>query len=74
MSMAIKYTESMNDLLDWFKEQPCSCSTIARIEHETDYSRETIRNNLKQLAAGEYAVNLYENTGEYWLRKDPRDE
>lgn len=72
MEMAIKNTESMDDLLDWFNDQPCPCSTVARAAHETGYSRQTIRNNLKQLSAGDYAINLYESTGEYWLKEDPR--
>lgn len=70
----IDMTESMVDLLDWFDSQPCSCATIGRITHETEYSRETIRNNLKQLMAGEYAERLYAETGEYRLINDPRED
>jgi DNA-binding IclR family transcriptional regulator len=71
--MAIQYTESMNALLDWFNEQPCSCATIGHIENELDWSRETIRNNLKQLVAGNYAEIRYQPTGEYRLIEDPRE-
>ena len=73
MQMAINYTKSMEAVLDWFDSQPCSCATIARIADGTDLSRETVRNNLQQLAAGEYAENLYETTGEYRLIEDPRE-
>jgi DNA-binding IclR family transcriptional regulator len=71
--MAIEVTKSMEDMLDWFEEQPCSCATIGHIEHETGYSRETVRGNLKQLIAGDYAERRYKPTGEYRLIKDPRD-
>lgn len=74
MNVAIQYTESMDELLDWFNEQPCSCATVAHIAHDTKYSRETVRNNLKQLMAGGYAENRYEPTGEYRLVADPREE
>lgn len=74
MSVAIELTESMEALLDWFEEQPCECATIGRIAHETDYSRETIRGNLKQLIAADHAVRMYEPTGEYRLVSDPRED
>lgn len=74
VSMAIQYTESMVDVLDWFAEQPCSCATIGHIADEIDWSRETVRNNLKQLMAGDYAEQRYKPTGEYRLVSDPRDE
>lgn len=64
----------MDDLLDWFAEQPCSCTTVGHIEDELRWSRETIRNNLKQLMAGDYAERRYEPTGEYRLISDPREE
>ena len=70
----IDMTESMVDLLDWFESQPCSCATIGRITHETEYTRETVRKNLKQLMAGDYAERLYKETGEYRLIRDPRDD
>ena len=73
MSVAIKYTDSMDAVLDWFGDQPCSCATIGHITNEIGYSRETVRGNLKQLAAGEYAEVRYEPTGEYRLIQDPRD-
>jgi hypothetical protein len=72
--VTIDITPSMKDLLDWFDEQPCSCATIGHIEHETDYSRETIRGNLKLLMAGSYAERRYKPTGEYRLVQDPRNE
>lgn len=72
--VAIQFTDSMVDLLDWFAEQPCSCATIGRMEHELDWSRETIRNNLKQLMAADHAEQMYEPTGEYRLISDPRDD
>lgn len=74
MSMAIQYTKSMKEMLDWFENQPCSCATVARIANGIGYSRETVRNNLKQLAAAEYAENMYEDTGEYRLIEDPRND
>ena len=71
--MAINYTKSMIDMLDWFENQPCSCATVARIADGTGYSRVTIRNNLQSLSVGGYAENVYESTGEYLLREDPRE-
>jgi hypothetical protein len=70
----IERTESMDDLLDWFAEQPCTCATVGHIAHEINWSRETVRNNLKQLMAGEYAERRYKPTGEYRLIRDPRDD
>jgi DNA-binding IclR family transcriptional regulator len=64
----------MDTMLDWFDEQPCSCATIGHIADATGYSRETIRNNLKQLMAGDYAERRYEPTGEYRLMTDPRED
>ena len=72
--MAIKITRSMDTMLDWFDDQPCDCATIAHIAADTGYSRETIRNNLKQLQAGDYAEHRYEPSGEYRLISDPREE
>lgn len=72
--MAIEMTGSMEALLGWFAEQPCSCATIGHIEHEIDYSRETIRSNLKVLMAGDHAEQRYKPTGEYRLISDPREE
>jgi len=63
----------MHEMLDWFAEQPCSCATVGHIADEIDRSRETVRQNLKQLMAGEYAEKRYGPTGEYRLIKDPRD-
>jgi len=74
MSVAIKYTDSMHAVLDWFRDQPCSCATIGHITAEIAYSRETVRGNLKQLAAGEYAEVRHEPTGEYRLITDPRGD
>jgi len=73
MSMALKMTGSMHALLDWFADQPCSCATVGHITDELEYSRETIRNNLKQLAAAECAELRHESTGEYRLIEDPRE-
>jgi len=72
-SVPIEITDSMHDLLDWFDEQPCSCATIGHIADEIEWSRETIRNNLKQLQAGDYAVSRHKPTGEYMLDIDPRE-
>jgi len=74
VSVAIKFTDSMHDVLDWFDSQPCDCATVARIAAGTDWSRETVRNNLKQLAAADAAENVFETTGEYRLVYDPREE
>lgn len=71
-SVTIDMTDSMVDLLDWFDEQPCSCATIGHIAHETEWSRETVRSNLKMLMAGDFAERRYEPTGEYRLVSDPR--
>jgi len=73
MSMAIQYTESMHALLDWFAAQPCSCATIGHITDEVDYSRETVRSNLKQLTAAEHAEVRHAPTAEYRLIEDPRE-
>jgi len=64
----------MEDVLDWFNEQPCSCATIGHVAAEIDYSRETVRNNLKQLMAAEHAEQRYAPTGEYRLISDPRED
>lgn len=73
MSVAIKYTDSMHAVLDWFAAYPCSCATVGHITSNVGYSRETVRNNLKQLAAAECAEVMYEPTGEYRLLNDPRE-
>jgi hypothetical protein len=74
MSMALRLTESMIELLDWFDDQPCSCATIGHIVDEIDYSRQTVRGNLKQLAAAENAELRHAATATYRLIEDPRDE
>ncbi len=71
-SMTIEITGSMEALLDWFADQPCSCATIGHIENELEYTRETIRSNLKVLMAGDHAEQRYKPTGEYRLISDPR--
>jgi len=73
VSVAIQYTDSMTDILDWFGEQPCSCATIGHIADATGWSRETVRNNLKQLMAADHAEQRYKPTGEYRLISDPRN-
>lgn len=70
----IHMTDSMVELLDWFADQPCSCATIGHIADEVDYARETIRRNLKQLAAGENAKLRHAATATYRLIEDPREE
>lgn len=67
-------TDSMVEMLDWFAEQPCSCATIGHISDATGWSRETVRSNLKQLRAGDYAERRYSPTGEYRLIGDPRND
>jgi DNA-binding IclR family transcriptional regulator len=64
----------MTEMLDWFGEQPCSCATVGHIANDIGRSRETVRQNLKQLMAGEYAEKRYEPTGEYRLIEDPRED
>lgn len=71
--MTIDMTDSMVDLLDWFAGEPCSCATIGHITDETNFSRETIRANLKQLRAGDYAELRHKPTASYRLIEDPRD-
>lgn len=73
-SVTVEITDSMADLLDWFADQPCSCATIGHIADEIPWSRETVRNNLKQLTAGDYAERRHRPTGTYMLVADPRDE
>lgn len=73
VSVTIEYTDSMTEMLDWFDEQPCSCATIGHIADGIDRSRETVRNNLKLLMAGDHAERRYKPTGEYRLIEDPRD-
>ena len=73
-SVAIDITDSMNELLDWFDKQPCSCATVGHIAHEIGRSRENVRTNFKQLMAGDYAERRYKPTGEYRLIRDPRDD
>lgn len=72
--MPLDITESMEVLLDWFAEQPCSCATIGHITHDIEYTRETVRTNLKQLMAADCAERRHKSTGEYRLIKDPRNE
>ena len=74
MSMSLQFTESMHAVLDWFGEQPCSCATIGHIADEVDYSRETIRSNLKQLAAAGDAELRHSPTATYRLVRDPRED
>jgi DNA-binding IclR family transcriptional regulator len=74
VSVAIKYTQSMTEILDWFNEQPCSCATVGHIADATGWSRETVRNNLKQLQAADAAEQRHEATGEYRLIHDPRED
>ena len=72
--MAIEMTESMHDLLDWFEAQPCSCATVGHIADDLDWSRETVRSNLKQLMAADCVERRYKPTGEYRLIYDPRQD
>ncbi|MFD1515834.1 hypothetical protein [Halomarina rubra] len=67
-------TPSMNEMLDWFAEQPCSCATVGHVAAKIGRSRESVRNNLKQLRAAGYAEHRFEPTGEYRLLRDPRPE
>lgn len=73
MNVTIQYTPSMHALLDWFADQPCTCATIGHISDATEYSRETTRSNLKQLAAAGHAEIRHEATAEYRLIDDPRE-
>jgi DNA-binding IclR family transcriptional regulator len=70
--VTIEQTESMVTLLNWFERQPCSCATVGHISDATEYSRQTVRANLKQLMAGDYAEQRHAPTGEYRLITDPR--
>lgn len=72
-TVTVDLTTSMIDMLDWFDEQPCSCATVGHIANEIEWSRETVRNNLKQLMAAECAERRHEPTGEYRLIRDPRE-
>jgi len=65
-------TRSMRALLDWFESQSCDCATIGYVTDQTEYSRETVRQNLKQLAADGSAELVHESTALYRLQRDPR--
>lgn len=69
----IELTPSMVTLLDWFDDQPCSCATIGWIADEIDYSRQTVRENLKLLMAGGHVEQMHKPTGAYRLVTDPRN-
>lgn len=71
--MPIDYTDSMIELLDWFDGQPCDCATVGRIAANTGRSRETVRQNLKELRAAGHVERLHAPTGEYRLLEDPRN-
>jgi len=73
-NVPVEYTESMTELLEWFEEQPCSCATVGHIANEIGRSRETVRNNLKQLMAADAVEQRYKPTGEYRLIHDPRND
>jgi biotin operon repressor len=72
--MSLQMTESMETVLDWFDEQPCSCATIGHMADEIDYSRETIRANMKQLAAAGNAELRHPATASYRLISHPHEE
>lgn len=72
-TVPIEITPSMAELLDWFDQQPCSCATVGHIAAGIGRSRENVRQNLKQLMAGDYAEQRYKPTGEYRLIEDPRE-
>ena len=74
MSVSLQYTPSMRAVLDWFGRQPCSCATVGLITDEMEYSRETIRRNLKEMAADGCAELRHEPTALYRLKYDPRRE
>jgi len=74
MSVSLQMTPSMRALLDWFGTQPCTCATIGYVTDDTEYSRETIRQNLKELAADGSAELVHEPTALYRLRSDPRGD
>jgi len=74
MSVTLHRTDSMDDLLDWFERHPCSCATIGYMNDELDWSRETIRSNLKQLAAAGNVELQHPETALYRLVADPRAE
>jgi len=73
MSMGLQYTRSMRAILDWFNSERCDCATVGYITDEVDYSRETVRQGLKELAASDAAELRHEPTALYRLRYDPRD-
>jgi len=73
MSVTLQLTQSMRAVLDWFDSQPCACATVGYITEEVEYSRETIRQNLKELAASGNAERVHEPTALYRLISDPRE-
>lgn len=73
-TVTIDMTPSMREMLDWFADQPCTCATVGHIANDIERSRETVRQNLKELRAGDYAERRYRPTGEYRLITDPRNE
>jgi len=74
MNVSLQYTPSMRAVLDWFDSQPCSCATVGLITDEVQYSRETVRRNLKEIAAGGHAELVHEPTALYRLKHDPRED
>jgi len=74
MSMGLQYTRSMRAILDWFDSEPCNCATVGYVTDEVDYSRETVRQVLKELAASDAAELRHEPTALYQLRYDPRED
>jgi DNA-binding IclR family transcriptional regulator len=69
----IEMTASMIAMLEWWAEQPCSCATIGWMADEIEYSRETVRSNLKLLMAAGHVEQMHKPTGAYRLVEDPRD-
>lgn len=74
MSVTIQLTPSMRAVLNWWDSHPCDCATIGLVTDETEYSRETVRQNLKELAADGSAEVMHKPTALYRLRRDPRED
>lgn len=73
--MGLDYsTPSMIALFDWFDSRNYDCATVGVLADDTGYHRETIRRNLKQLMAADYAERLHKPTGFYRLLEDPRTD
>lgn len=74
MSVSLQYTRSMAAILDRWTALDCDCVTVGYLTEQVDYSRETVRRNLKELAADGCVELVHATTALYRLKYDPRSE